>query len=114
MARYIFRQDALTRWESETPGIRRALAPYRWALDKQPWGSPGALEGLWFQPARKSWHITGSYTVYGPYGEQTVDLDFMVERQPGTRRPDEAAVRETLQWELDERIDEYAAVFDNG
>lgn len=114
MVRYMLRQDDLTRWESETPGVRRVLAPYRWALDKQPWGSPGALEGLWFQPARNAWRVTGTYTVYGPYGEHTLDCDFTVERQPGTRRPDETAVWEALQWELDDRMDEYAAVSYDG
>ena len=113
MVRYILRQDELDRWEAECSGVRRALAPYRWALDKQPWGSPGALEELWFQPVRHAWRITGTYVVDTGYGEQTLDVDFTVDRLPGARRPDEAAVWEGLQWELDERVDEYATVCDD-
>lgn len=112
MVRYVLRQDDLTHWETERPGVRQALAPYRWALNKQPWGSPGALDGLWFQPVRRAWRMTGTHVVDNGYGEQTLKVDFTVDRLPGARRPDEDAVWDALHWALDERVDEYAAVSD--
>lgn len=114
MVRYMLHQDDLTRWEAEQPGVRQALAPYRWALDKRPWGSPGALEALWFQPIRHAWRITGAYVVEGPYGSQTLAMAFTIDRAPGEHRPDEDAVWDALQWDLDERMDEYAAVSNDG
>lgn len=113
LVRYVLFQDTLTRWETDQPGVRRALAPYRWALNKRPWGSPGALEELWFQPVRHAWRITGTYVVEGPYGSQSLAMDFTINRAPGEQRPDEDAVWDALQWELDERMEEYAAVSDD-